>query len=84
MVATLPIGCGNDGAAVAGEGAHPDNIDPSGRIAQLARALPLQGRCRGFESLCAYRCDVAGWCYESTCWLWRAHRRANSAGARLP
>ena len=26
----------------------------SGRIAQLARALPLQGRCRGFESLCAH------------------------------
>jgi hypothetical protein len=25
-----------------------------GRIAQLARALPLQGRCRGFESLCAH------------------------------
>ena len=25
------------------------------RIAQLARALPLQGRCRGFESLCAHR-----------------------------
>ena len=27
----------------------------SGRIAQLARARPLQGRCRGFESLCAHR-----------------------------
>ena len=26
-----------------------------GRIAQLARALPLHGRCRGFESLCAHR-----------------------------
>ena len=25
-----------------------------GRIAQLARALPLHGRCRGFESLCAH------------------------------
>ena len=37
-----------------------------GRVAQLARALPLQGRCRGFESLRAHngsawssaRCDV--------------------------
>ena len=25
-----------------------------GRVAQLARALPLQGRCRGFESLRAH------------------------------
>jgi hypothetical protein len=30
---------------------------PVGRIAQLARALPLQGRCRGFESLCAHHHD---------------------------
>jgi hypothetical protein len=28
---------------------------PSGRVAQLARALPLQGRCRGFESLRAHQ-----------------------------
>lgn len=26
-----------------------------GRLAQLARALPLQGRCQGFESLSAHR-----------------------------
>jgi hypothetical protein len=25
-----------------------------GRLAQLVRALPLQGRCRGFESLSAH------------------------------
>ena len=31
------------------------NLGLFGRIAQLARALPLQGRCRGFESLCAHR-----------------------------
>ena len=28
---------------------------PPGRVAQLARALPLQGRCRGFESLRAHQ-----------------------------
>ncbi len=40
-------------------GRHPARAGPSlgsrfagpGRVAQLARALPLQGRCRGFESL---------------------------------
>ena len=36
-------------------GATPIGSAPgSGRIAQLARALPLQGRSRGFESLCAH------------------------------
>ena len=34
--------------------ARPLPSPPRGRIAQLARALPLQGRCRGFESLCAH------------------------------
>ena len=33
---------------------RPRNPDAVTRIAQLARALPLQGRCRGFESLCAH------------------------------
>ena len=28
-----------------------------GRVAQLVRALPLQGRCRGFESLRAHPDD---------------------------
>ena len=32
----------------------PVGSAPSGRIAQLARALPLQGRCRRFESVCAH------------------------------
>ena len=36
---------------------HPRLV---GRIAQLARALPLQGRCRGFESLCAHHLT---WCF---------------------
>lgn len=32
------------------------NLSRSGRVAQLARALPLQGRCRGFEPLHAHPC----------------------------
>ena len=34
--------------------ARPVRSPLPGRIAQLVRALPLQGRCRGFESLCAH------------------------------
>ena len=42
-----------------GHGATVQSPARPGRIAQLVRALPLQGRCRGFESLCAHWSEPA-------------------------
>lgn len=50
------------------------SITRFGRIAQLVRALPLQGRCRGFESLCAHNSSPV-------CRRVRGSRRARSSWA---
>ncbi len=55
---------------------------PIGRIAQLARALPLQGRCRGFESLCAHQTEPR--VPRQDLWLSTERRRFRGVPAFTP